>query len=85
MNYDSPNGPGTVAKDVVLSCDRGDRAIGPLGSETFRSNGQLLHERASVTGSSIRPEDLRFSFTLFPSPGTGVSVQIEVLCADLTP
>ena len=55
LNYDSPNGPGTVAKDVVLSCDRGDRAMGPLGSETFRSNGQLLHERASVTGSSIRP------------------------------
>ena len=58
--------------------------MGPLGSETFRLGGELLHERTSVTGSAARPQDLQFTFTLFPSPGTGVSVQIEVLCADLT-
>jgi hypothetical protein len=58
--------------------------MGPLGSETFYLNGQLLHTRASASSSTIRPEDMIFVFTLFPSPGTGVSVQIEVLCADLT-
>jgi hypothetical protein len=84
LSYASPSS-GTGVAQALLSCDANDRAMGPLGSETFRLNGQLLHERASTTSPSARPWDLRFTFTTFASPGTSVSVQIEVLCADLTP
>ena len=69
----------------MLSCDKNDRAIGPMGSETFYLQGQLMHTRSGVTSPLARPWDLQFTFTLFPSPGTNVSAPIEVLCADLTP
>ena len=85
LSYNSPSGPGTGSAQAVLSCDKNDRAMGPLGSETFRLNGQLMHERTTVTSPPARPWDILFTFTSFPSPGTSVSVQIEVLCADLAP
>jgi hypothetical protein len=84
LTYDSPTGPSLGSAQAVLSCDRNDRAIGPMGSETFYLQGQLLHTRSGVTSPAARPWDLVFTFTLFPSPGTNVTVQIEVLCADLT-
>ena len=59
--------------------------MGPLGSETFYSQGQLLHVRSAVTSPPNRPWDLVFTFTIFPTSGMTVSAQIEVLCADLTP
>jgi hypothetical protein len=85
LTYDSPSGPTPGQAQAVLSCDRDDRAMGPLGSETFQVQGQVLHQRAFVTSPAARPWDLVFTFTTYPSPGTNVSVQIEVLCADLTP
>ena len=84
LTYNSPTGSPTT-KQVGLSCDTNDRAMGPLGSETFYAQGQLLHERAAVTSPPNRPWDLVFTFTLFPSSVMTVSAQIEVLCADLTP
>ena len=84
LTYNSPTGSPTT-RQVGLSCDLNDRAMGPLGSETFYAQGQLLHERAAVTSPPNRPWDLVFTFTLFPSSVTTVSAQIEVLCADLTP
>jgi len=84
LTYNSPTSSPT-AKQVGLSCDPNDRAMGPLGSETFYAQGQLLHERAAVTSPPNRPWDLVFTFYLFPSSVTAVSAQIEVLCADLTP
>jgi hypothetical protein len=84
LAYDSPATRSTSVQALV-SCDPNDRAIGPLGSETFYLQGQLLHARSSATSPPGRPWDLVFDFALFPSPGTGVSVQIEALCADLTP
>ena len=84
LTYDSPAGPSLGSAQVVLSCDKNDRAIGPLGSETFYLQGQLLHTRSGVTSPAARPWDMVFSYVLFPSPGTNVSVPIEVLCADMT-
>ncbi|MGZ8662261.1 MAG: hypothetical protein ACXWYI_09310 [Actinomycetota bacterium] len=85
LTYDSPSGTSPTSTTVVLSCDKNDRAIGPMGSETFYLQEQLMHTRSGVTSPLARPWDLQFTFTLFPSPGASVSAPIEVLCADLTP